>query len=508
MLIIQYKLFYLFLLVYNMEEDPEINFPEPIQIRRIHEKIDIFSEKNIIRKWGGYDIIDTLFYLYLFNKYKNNCLVKYMGVISNNSLGVELQIKQRIVQSDKIRYKKHLTEVSKQISECIRRKPDSIVIPLYLKTSKGGHANILIYRKKNNVIEHFEPHGAQYSRTDIKTNNLINLKLDEFIDTLNATLKKDNILPVTIIRSNDVCPFIDGFQNLEGRSTMPKLKLEGGGYCAAWSMFFTELALKNPTISSNQLLNIIYNKLEKDTQSNYLRRVIIGYVNLIYDKIEKYFSFITGSKLTVSDIDKLLETGKSDDFILEYNTIINIETELLNNPSLTKEAYLDILEEKKQQIKEPINNIKRIELTNLNKQIDVLRRMDLLLNPSPISGKEVKIKSESPISPKNITKKKKTSMIYPLKFEDGIVVKVSSQKTKKFARCPEGKERNPVTKRCKKKRELKLKSSTQKTQKNTPCPEGKKINPESGRCKKIKIYPPCTEGKIRGPITNRCKKHK
>ena len=158
----------------------------------------------------------------------------------------------------------------------------------------------------------------------------------------------------------------------------------------------------------------------------------------------------------------------------------------MNNPSLTREKYLRILEEKKEQIKKPINMIKDIELKNLNKQIDLLHRMELLLNPSPISYEEEKIKVEIPMSAKNITMK--------------------TVKTKIFGRCPEGKERNPVTKRCKKERKINLNISSQKTKKNLPCSEGKERNPETGRCKNIKIYPPCSEGKIRGPITNRCKK--
>lgn len=138
-----------------MEEEKKIKLPEPIHIKKIHSKLDLFSKKNIVRQWSGYEIIDTLFYLYLFNKYKNNCLIKHPGITSSIALGLELHITEKVANR-KI-YKDHLLSVSKQLSECIGRNLNSIVIPLYLKTTNGngGHANLLIYRKNDNTIEHF-----------------------------------------------------------------------------------------------------------------------------------------------------------------------------------------------------------------------------------------------------------------------------------------------------------------------------------------------------------------
>ena len=162
-----------------MEKEPKIDLPKPVpeHVESIHRKLDFFSESNPIRRWAGYDLIDVIFYLYLFNKYKNNCLIKYKGVTSNHALGVELQIKQRMTKIDKIIYMEHLNTVANQLANCIKRDPVSIVIPLYLKTPNGGHANVLIYRKNGNVIEHFEPHGKKYSLRDEKMNDLIDKKI-------------------------------------------------------------------------------------------------------------------------------------------------------------------------------------------------------------------------------------------------------------------------------------------------------------------------------------------
>jgi hypothetical protein len=545
-------------------EEPDIKLPEPIHTKKIHEKLDLFSQDNPIRRWSGYDIIDTLFYLYLFNKYKNQCLIQYKGVTSKNALGVELQIKQRMTQLDKQVYQTHLNEVASQLANCIKKEPTSIVIPLYLKTAKGGHANILIYRKDGNVIEHFEPHGDKYSYSDQKINDLVDRRLNDFIKVLNNILKKDKKPSVTLMSSNIVCPRRFGLQNLEAMSKSKKLRLEGGGYCAAWSMFFTEVALKNPTIPSNELLNIIFNKLDtigdREKQADYLRKIIIGYINLINEKIEKYFSFITGTKMSLESITQMIKNTKNASLFKDYNTILNIEMLLLNNPNLTKQQYLNSLIEQERNVTD------RAELEKIRHNINILERMDDILNPSPVSDKSMsaksKTKSKSP-SPKNVTVRKKRIKKQPVEVEEIIVEEkiekpISSPKQLDLEQippqlrdlwfppkaltprkdetpieleslssvssfiitpnCPEGKVFDSQKGRC-----VKIKTKTQKispkispkiiqktspkakTKKVKPCPEGEERNPETGRCKKIKVYPPCPPGQERDPVTHRCK---
>lgn len=553
-----------------MEKEPKIELPKPISehAESIYNKLDFFSESNPIRRWSGYDLIDVFFYLYLFNKYKNYCLIKYKGVTSKKALGLELQIKQRMSKIDKTVYIEHLKNIAEQLASCIKRDPNSIVIPLYLKRPNGGHANVLIYRRNGNVLEHFEPHGKKYSMNDETINDLINKKLDEFITILNKQLVKYKKQPVTIVRANDVCPMFMGLQNIEVMSKDKKLRLEGGGYCAAWSMFFTELALKNPTISSNQLLSIVYDKLndvEKGNVygtagSNYLRRVIIGYINLIYQKIEKYFYFVLGEKVTGDKFTEMIKKGQHKDIVTNFNTVIDIEMELLNNPSLTKEEYLTKLQGELVLEKDPI------KVENIRKQITMLDKMNQLLNPSPQSGvREVIQKSSSPKirkSPKSITKKNRKT---PVELEEIVVDEIIEKPiTPKYSpkstdypppekkspqkegtpieleslssvssfvitpNCPEGKIFDPKKGRCVKIKQTKKKeisplkpvqeqqiqtltkksSPKSKTKKLKPCPEGEERNPETGRCKKIKVYPPCPEGQIRDPITHRCKKQK
>jgi hypothetical protein len=429
-----------------MEKDKKIKLPEPIHIKKINAKLDLFSKNNVLRKWAGYDIVDTLFFLYLFNKYKQNCLIKYEGVHSSRALGLELIIRKNISEKDYKIFNKHLNVVAKQLSDCINKNPEIIIIPLYLKEQINGHVNLLIYRKKDNTIEHFEPHGSEYLGGADR--NLIKIRLDNFIVLLNHNLKKNNKPSITLVPSNIVCPYIYGLQSLEENS---KQKRDSPGYCAAWSMFFTELILKNPTIPSDEILKIIIQKFEKEPekQANYLRNLITGYINIIHQKIDKYFYFLTGSKNTIDTMIDLNKRGNLKSALINYETLIDIQTVLFSNSSLTKKEYIKILEDK------------LLRITNANEKLEIDRKIIYLnkmdqISPSPDSVSLSKSKSHN--------------------------ISSSSSKSKK---------RSPT-------------NNNKKTRKQTVCPEGSKINPETGRCNKIKVYLPCPP--TRDPITHRCKR--
>jgi hypothetical protein len=136
----------------------------------------------------------------------------------------------------------------------------------------------------------------------------------------------------------------------------------------------------------------------------------------------------------------MFKKGNYRDILFDFSSIINIQNALLNDPSLTKKRYLEILEYRKMKTMNP-NEIKE-----LDREIDILNRMELLLSPSPVSS---------------LSKTKS---------------KTKAKKSRKLT----------------------------KTKKVINCPEGSKINPKTGRCNKIKVYPPCPP--TRDPITHRCKR--
>ena len=180
---------------------------------------------------------------------------------------------------------------------------------------------------------------------------------------LNGIIKEG--LEIELIHASSVCPNMNGFQSKEESSYLPK-NTDVNGYCSVWSMFFTELSLRNPKKTSAELIAHILKKTDKKTNGGreYLRRVARGYVNIIYRKIEKYFSFITGKTMTV---DQIVEMEDKQELLDKMELFVDIEMFLLNSDeSLTNEAYIQYIDERIQKEKGNLQEQKELFLHYLH----------------------------------------------------------------------------------------------------------------------------------------------
>lgn len=297
-----------------MSQEEKINMVQPIHLSKsIEHSLDYLNRKGeSIFYFVGTNYVEALFYLYLLKKYKSTC---YVGIENKRRrLGLSLDIKVNYSKKEMDEIEEYLEDVASQVSDCIVRGQKIIIIPLHIKVPEGYHANVLIYRKNNNELEHFEPHGKFYNLREPEGNiektkdKLFNI----FVKMINTELIRSRykMPPIKYTKSNDVCPYINGMQNLEGTSRLIKTKAEPQGYCVAWSMFFTELSLKNPEIPSSILLDNIYDKLLKtENAADYLKKVIRGYAGLIYEKFTKMLSVFFKEKVTI-DMIRELDTSK------------------------------------------------------------------------------------------------------------------------------------------------------------------------------------------------------
>jgi hypothetical protein len=440
-----------------MEKDPVLKLPEPYvtHTKKIHDRMDLFAKNNTIRKWSS-SLIDQLFFLYLFKKYKNNCITHHQSRKSYMAdLGVQLYIKQRMGKEDKEFYNSYLNKVIEDISDCIDRTKKTLIIPFSIIVGNVGHANILIYRKKTNVIERFEPHGSEYQSKKPIQSSLFK-SITDFIEKLNHSLTKKGIHTVTFVNANEVCPYVKGLQGLE-EDIMDKLKKEGTGYCAAWSMFFAELALKNQELNSNQLIEIIYKKISTPSGGEYLRKMIRGYVNYIYDKIDQYFLDIYGEKITGELLSKLKnDDSKRAKFVSLTNMLITMETDMSKNDNMTKENYIKFIEDFQDH---NTNNVNDIRTTT--EYLEFVKKT--VFEPSPASSQIQPLKL-IPSSSSSHTEKRKAK-----KYSNLFSSSDSSSSSS-----------TPLS-------SIKLESlESVSSYQNTPnCPEGKIYDNEKRRCVKI-----------------------
>jgi hypothetical protein len=403
----------------------EIEFPEPLpepqRISKIIRKIDSFSENEVVPlDYNGNPILGNLFYLYLFKKYKSDCMIR---TSYDQKSGLILDM--RHIVDNESGEKQHIKNVIINLVDCIKRNIETIILPVVLiLTSGSSHANVLIYRRMDNTIEHFEPHGATISHRD---KQLVFEEINRFILQLNSKIKKNKLPSIHFKHSYEVCPRLNGLQAIEHK--LPKLIKEGGGYCLAWSMFFTELVLKNPSVSSSQLMTLILKRLDGVNAPEYLTKVIRGYVSHIYTKTEKYFSAYFGRKMTVEEISHVIrdfDILKNLDLNVYFNEYLDYELEHINE-SVDFETYLndqierenknlaDLEDQHKTYNEKYINYIKTAAPKNIKKFNDYKllhtaispKSNSSILSKSSASRKSVSNKS----SRKSASKKKKTTSL-------------------------------------------------------------------------------------------------
>jgi hypothetical protein len=126
------------------------------------------QKDNMIIRWKGLIEIQNLYLIYLLNKYKSKCLFKTTGLEFN----IERKQKSfRILEFfglKKTRENTILHKLCDELVDCIKNKDiETMIIPLALFFVDKGHANVLIYRKRMSVIEHFEPKGNNVMDQDI-----------------------------------------------------------------------------------------------------------------------------------------------------------------------------------------------------------------------------------------------------------------------------------------------------------------------------------------------------
>jgi hypothetical protein len=324
-----------------MSHDEEINMVQPIHLSKsVEHSLDYLNRKGeTIFDFAGSNYVEALFYLYLLKKYKSDC---YVGLDNKRRrLGLSLDIKVNYTKKENTEMTEYLEDVATQVAECIVKGKTIIIIPLQIKVPEGFHANVLIYRKNNNELEHFEPHGKFFSldKPEGYIEKTKKYLFTVFVKMINIELIRSRykMPPIKYTQSNDVCPYVNGMQNLEGISRLIKTAAEPSGYCSAWSMFFTELCLKNPEIPSSVLLDNIYDKLvNTENAADYLKKVIRGYAGLIYEKFTKMLSVFFKEKVTIGMINVLRNSKNISDRVKAskasavLNMLIDLEIKKLD----------------------------------------------------------------------------------------------------------------------------------------------------------------------------------
>jgi hypothetical protein len=149
------------------------------------------------------------------------------------------------------------------------------ILPIFVvgKQFDHAHANMLIMDFKRKEFDRFEPYGFTTEDTKLDT------ALRKYFKELDTAIKYYKP------SSNE------DFQDLEEDQISMKIKTaraiseDPGGYCAAWSIWYSEMRVMNPDLSRASLTKLIKKKF-KNLENSY-RTFIRNYANFLHMERKK-----------------------------------------------------------------------------------------------------------------------------------------------------------------------------------------------------------------------------
>lgn len=145
-----------------------------------------------------------------------------------------------------------------------------ICIPIGIHLKQGTHANVLLYDKKTNEMERFEPNGStppyKFNYNDYMLDYLLRSKLSGLIPNL------------TYVSPRGYLPRI-GFQYLDAYETDRVHLTDPDGFCAVWTAWYIDQRLSNPDTDRKKLVRKIIKTIKRRNDS--FKEIIRGFSSVI-----------------------------------------------------------------------------------------------------------------------------------------------------------------------------------------------------------------------------------
>ena len=239
----------------NKEENGEENGEENEKKRgnRKERDFDLLNKRYINKtEYVGYPDIEYNAILYLLKKHKS-CTVLPNKIDVNRIKFVDFQLRWMCDNNKRILAKPKY--FGQKLKKCYNAHTRFIFVLLSMtnkytcsKSNNQGHLNVIIYDRIEKSIERFEPMGNS-NRFEIYSKKLDNIILNLF----------GKYIPILSYYSPlDFCPALS-FQSLEIKSDT--LQGDPGGFCSAWSLWYLDLRLSNPTLSREKIVSFALNKI-------------------------------------------------------------------------------------------------------------------------------------------------------------------------------------------------------------------------------------------------------
>lgn len=168
--------------------------------------------------------------------------------------------------------------------KCYKRKTTRfIIIPLGIELREGSHANYIIFDKKTNEVERFEPHGS-HAPTGLNYNptlldDILESRFKE-LDTINLENSDKNNSKIKYIRPKEYLPKI-GFQLMDVAERKKKKIGDPGGFCALWAIWYVDMRLTYRDMDRKTLIKHMISSIKSQNIS--FKNLIRNYAKNIID---------------------------------------------------------------------------------------------------------------------------------------------------------------------------------------------------------------------------------
>lgn len=268
------------------------------QINKTLEKIENKFDKRQTHTWEGLTSYFIEFFSEYINYTYNSSCKLYEKPLNFINFNDEINFKTPFGIKSKIQ-EKDFNEIKQEINNDKR----FLIFALSFFIGNMSHQNMLIYDKKLNQVELFDPEGGRIQwiikkEKDQEIKEFYRQQYIQYFVAINKFLEKIGLTnykffkPISFMRS--------GLQNLEIiMCSKEKFKINSWGFCVVWSFMYTEVRLSHPNIPRDKIVKEIFDiyrtdikKMKKDSNFHEFRicKVVRGYVSFLL-KLESEKSF-------------------------------------------------------------------------------------------------------------------------------------------------------------------------------------------------------------------------
>lgn len=261
---------------------------KPYPLKRGYMCLNIIEGKNLgVCTFTGSTLDILIGLIYLLEKHTDSCSTFSKNFSENKelckfykSIGIIMNTRCEFLNFEIVwvHNKLYLVEdFYDNFRRCISRNDKRfVIIPLGIEMRQGSHANYLLYDKKKNEIERFEPHGST-------TPPGLNYNPSLLDDILEIRFKEINN-EMKYVRPKDYLPKI-GFQLLDVYERNKKKIGDPGGFCALWTIWYVDMRLSYKEMSREVLVKKMIQTIKSQNIS--FKNLIRNYAKNILDIRDK-----------------------------------------------------------------------------------------------------------------------------------------------------------------------------------------------------------------------------